>query len=78
MWVLDSGCSIHMTGDKALLSQYKEKADPMVTFRDDSKGSTLGYGNLKVRNVIIEAIALVDGLKHNLLSIGSSQTEVSK
>ena len=58
-----------MTGDMALLSQYEEKAGPMVTFGDDSKGSTLGYGNLKVGNVMIEAIALVDGLKHNLLSI---------
>ena len=69
MWILDSGCSRHMTGDMALLSQFERKAGPLVTFGDDSIGTTLGYGNLEVGNVIIEDVALVDGLKHNLLSI---------
>ena len=59
-----------MTGDMALLSQYEEKAGPKVTFGDDSIGNTLGYGKLKVGNVIIEDVALVRGLKHNLLSVG--------
>ena len=40
MWVLDSGCSRHMTGDRALLSNVVEKAGPIVTFGDDSKGFT--------------------------------------
>ena len=34
-----------------------------------SNGFTTGYGNLEIGNVIIENISLVDGLKHNLLSI---------
>ena len=59
-----------MTGDMALLSHFEEKAVPLVTFGDDNIGTTMGYGNLEVGNVIIEDIALVDGLKHNLLSIG--------
>ena len=42
----------------------------MVTFGDDSTGNTLGYGKLEVGNVIIEDVALVKGLKHNLLSVG--------
>lgn len=70
VWILDSGCSGHMTGDKALLSHYEERAGPTVTFGDDSIGTTLGYGNLEVGNVIIKEVALVKGLKHNLLSIG--------
>ena len=69
MWVMDSGCSRHMTGDKALLSHFEEKAGPMVTFGDDSIGTTMGYGNLEYGNVIIQDIALVGGLKHNLLSV---------
>ena len=69
MWVLDSGCSRHMTGDRALLSNVVEKAGPIVTFGDDSKGFTTGYGNLEIGNVIIENISIVEGLKHNLLSI---------
>ena len=69
MWIIDSGCSAHMTGDKTLLSQFVEKAGPVVTFGDNSKGFTMGYGNLTCGNVVIEMVALVEGLKHNLLSV---------
>ena len=69
MWILDSGCSNHMTGDKAMLSQFKENDDPQITFGADSKGFTMGDGNLNVENVIIKEISLVGGLKHNLLCI---------
>ena len=69
VWIIDSGCSSHMTGDRALLSNMVEKAGPWVTFGDDNKGFTKGYGSLENGNVIIENISLVDGLKHNLLSI---------
>ena len=58
-----------MTGDKALLSNMGEKAGPWVTFGDDNKSFTKGYGNLVFGNVVIENISLVDGLKHNLLSV---------
>ena len=43
-----------------------------MTFGDDNKGFTLGYARsygIEKGNVIIEKVALVDGLKHNLLSI---------
>ena len=58
-----------MTGDRALLSKVVEKAGPVMTFRDDSKGVTTGYGCLEVGNVIIEEVSLVNGLMHNLLSV---------
>lgn len=69
MWIIDSGCSRHMTCDKALLSHYVEKADTIITFGDNNKGYTVGYGCLEIGNVVIEDIAFVDGLKHNLLSV---------
>ncbi|KAL8155032.1 hypothetical protein AgCh_000420 [Apium graveolens] len=69
MWILNIGCSRHMTGEKSLLTGVVEKVGPIVTFGDDSKGFTKGYGNLKIGNVIIENISLMEGLKHNLLSI---------
>ena len=67
--VLDSGCSGHMTGNKSLLSEFEEKTGPAVSHEDGNLRQTLGYGNIKIRNVIIEKVALVSGLKHNLLSI---------
>ena len=69
MWMIDSGCSRHMTGDRALLSNLVEKVGPWVTFGDDIKGFTKGYGSLQICNVVTENISLVDGLKHNLLSV---------
>ncbi|KAK1385355.1 hypothetical protein POM88_023090 [Heracleum sosnowskyi] len=69
LWYLDSGCSRHMTGDSTLLIEFLEKAGPRITFGDDNKGFTKGYGLISKDNVIIDQVALVDGLKHNLLSI---------
>ena len=58
-----------MTRDRALLSNMVEKAGPVVTFGDNSKGLTQGYCSLQAGNVIIENVSVVQGLQHNLLSI---------
>ena len=58
-----------MTGDSTLLSKFEERAGLSITFGDDSKGYTLGYGLISKGNVIIDNVALVKGLKHNLLII---------
>ncbi|KAL8108697.1 hypothetical protein AgCh_024964 [Apium graveolens] len=69
IWIIDSGCSRNMTGDKALLSQFEEMAGPLVTFGDDNKGFTMGYGKLVLGNIVIDYVALVAGLKVKLLSV---------
>ena len=69
MWILDSGCSRHMIGDRALLSNVVEKVGPVVTFGDNIKVLTQGYGSLEAGYVIIENVSVVEDLKHNLLSI---------
>ncbi|KAL8146161.1 hypothetical protein AgCh_004048 [Apium graveolens] len=67
--VLDSGCSGHMTGYKSLLSEFEEKVCPSVFYGDGNLGKILRYGKIKVGNIIIENVALVAGLKHNLISV---------
>ena len=57
-----------MTGNKALLSDFMENAGPSVSYGDVNIRKTLGYGNINLGNVIIEKVALVSGLKHNLQS----------
>ncbi|KAL8135805.1 hypothetical protein AgCh_010425 [Apium graveolens] len=52
-----------MTGDKALPSQFEEMVGPLVTFGDNNKGFTMGYGKLVSGNVVIENVALVAGLE---------------
>jgi len=52
----------------ATLSRYQEGGT--ITFGDDSKGNIIGIGNIKIgSSPLIENVILVDGLKHNLLSI---------
>ncbi|KAL8097340.1 hypothetical protein AgCh_030470 [Apium graveolens] len=58
-----------MTGDKALLSQFEEKAGPLVTFGNNNKGFTMGYGKIISENVVIDDVALIAGLQMNLLSV---------
>ncbi|KAL8157708.1 hypothetical protein AgCh_002420 [Apium graveolens] len=69
LWYLNSGCSRHMTEDFTLLTEFKERTGLSITFGDDNKGFTMGYGLISKENVIIDEFALVDGLKHNLLTI---------
>ena len=69
LWYLENGCSRHMTGDSTLLTKFVERAGPCITFGDDIKSYTMGYGWISSENVLIESVALVDGLKHNLLGI---------
>ena len=70
MWYLDSGCSNHMTGDRAMFSSISPKDEGYVTFGDNAKCKIVGEGKVgKSPNPTIENVLLVNGLKHNLLSI---------
>ena len=59
-----------MTGDESHFITLKAKDGGMVTFGDNGKGKIVGIGNIGITSsTFIENILLVDGLKHNLLSI---------
>ncbi|KAJ9539154.1 hypothetical protein OSB04_031887 [Centaurea solstitialis] len=69
IWYLDNGCSRHMTGSKAVLSNYREERGPAVTFGGNGKGQTRVYGTLTNGVTTFKRVAYVEGLMHNLLSI---------
>nr|KYP76723.1 Copia protein [Cajanus cajan] len=71
LWYLDSGCSRHMTGDPSKFSNMKLKNEGFVTYGDNNKGKILGCGNIgnSSSSTLIENVLLVEGLKHNFLSI---------
>jgi hypothetical protein len=69
-WFMDNACSRHMTGDKSKLSSFTPKDEGFVTFGDNSRGKIIGVGNVdNYSSSCIENVLLVDGLKHNLVSI---------
>ena len=55
--------------DSTLLTEFEERVGPSITSGDDNNGYIMGYGLISKDNIIIDSVALVDGLKHNLLSI---------
>ncbi|CAI0382833.1 unnamed protein product [Linum tenue] len=70
LWYLDSGYSHHMSGKQDIFSSLKFKRGGKVTFGDDSSGTIVGIGTIgKLPSPMIHDVLLVDGLKHNLLSI---------
>ncbi|KAJ9544088.1 hypothetical protein OSB04_023795 [Centaurea solstitialis] len=69
-WYLDSGCSKHMTGRKELLSNYKEEYGGSVKFGNNELSPVVGHGDIVCEDITINNVAHVEGLNHNLFSIG--------
>src|SRR4029453_4273632 len=70
-WLIDSGCSRHMTGHKKWFSSLTPLSHKeYVTFGDDKKGKVFGTGIIKVNDYFtLNDVALVDKLRYNLLSV---------
>nr|GEV72036.1 integrase, catalytic region, zinc finger, CCHC-type, peptidase aspartic, catalytic [Tanacetum cinerariifolium] len=70
LWCVDSGCSKHMTGNIKLLINFVWKFLRTVRFGNDYIAAILGYGDLKWGNITITRVYFVEGLGHNLFSVG--------
>nr|GEU47759.1 integrase, catalytic region, zinc finger, CCHC-type, peptidase aspartic, catalytic [Tanacetum cinerariifolium] len=70
LWYLDSGCSKHMTGDRSQLINFVHKFLGTVKFRNDHVVKIMGYGDYKIGNVTISRVYFVEGIGHNLFSVG--------
>ncbi|GJY88107.1 retrovirus-related pol polyprotein from transposon TNT 1-94 [Tanacetum coccineum] len=70
LWYLDSGCSKHMTGNRSKLINYVEKFIGLVRFGNDHLGAIMGYGDYVMGDSVISRVYYVEGLGHNLFSVG--------
>ncbi|GJU67665.1 retrovirus-related pol polyprotein from transposon TNT 1-94, partial [Tanacetum coccineum] len=70
LWYLDSGCSKHMTGDRSQLTNFVHKFLGTVKFGNDHIAKIMGYGDYQIGNVTISRVYYVEGLGHNLFSVG--------
>nr|GEU96387.1 retrovirus-related Pol polyprotein from transposon TNT 1-94 [Tanacetum cinerariifolium] len=70
LFIVDSGCTKHMTGNLKLLCNFVEKFMGTVRFGNDQFAPILGYGDLVQENVTINRVYYVEGLNHNLFSVG--------
>nr|GEZ19567.1 hypothetical protein [Tanacetum cinerariifolium] len=70
LFIVDSECSKYMTGNLKLLINFVEKFLGTVKFRNDQIAPILGYGDLVQGAVTIKRVYYVEGLNHNLFSVG--------
>nr|GEX33863.1 retrovirus-related Pol polyprotein from transposon TNT 1-94 [Tanacetum cinerariifolium] len=70
LWYLDSGCSKHMTGDRSQFTNFVSKFLGTVKFRNDHVAKIMGYGDYQIGNVTISRVYYVEGLGHDLFSVG--------
>ncbi|GKD47050.1 integrase, catalytic region, zinc finger, CCHC-type containing protein [Tanacetum coccineum] len=70
LFIIDSRCSKHMTGNLKLLVNFMEKFLGTVKFGNEQIAPILGYGDLVQGKVTIKMIYYVEGLNHNLFSLG--------
>ncbi|GJR67053.1 hypothetical protein Tco_0013118 [Tanacetum coccineum] len=67
--IVDSGCSRHMTGNKAYLVEYQNFNDGPVAF-GGGKGYITGKGKIKIGKLDFEDVCFVKDLQHfNLFSV---------
>ncbi|GJV05786.1 putative ribonuclease H-like domain-containing protein [Tanacetum coccineum] len=59
-----------MTGDRSQLNNFVNKFLGTVKFINDHMAKIMGYGDYHIGNVMISMVYYVEGLGHNLFSIG--------
>nr|GEY02015.1 retrovirus-related Pol polyprotein from transposon TNT 1-94 [Tanacetum cinerariifolium] len=70
IFIVDSGCMKHMTCNLKLLCNFVKKFMGTVRFGNDQFAPIIGYGDLVQGNVTINRVYYVEGLNHNLFSVG--------
>nr|GEW30097.1 hypothetical protein [Tanacetum cinerariifolium] len=64
------GCSKHMTEYRSQLINFVQKFLGTIKFGNDHVVKIMGYGDYKIGNVTISRVYFLEGLGHNLFSVG--------
>nr|GEV37509.1 copia protein [Tanacetum cinerariifolium] len=68
-FIIDSGCSKHMTGNLALLTNFVEKFFGTVRFDNNDFAVIVGCGDVVIGSMMIKKVYYVKFLRHNLFSV---------
>jgi hypothetical protein len=71
-WVLDSGCTNHMIGEKKMFTSFEKNVttNDSITFGDNSQGKVIVHGTIAITTEhSISKVLLVESLDYNLLSV---------
>ncbi|GJS77032.1 retrovirus-related pol polyprotein from transposon TNT 1-94 [Tanacetum coccineum] len=70
LFIVDSGCTKHMTGNLKLLCNFVKKYLGTVHFGNDQFALILSYGDLVQGNIMTKRVYYIKGLNHNLFLVG--------
>nr|GEV70363.1 retrovirus-related Pol polyprotein from transposon TNT 1-94 [Tanacetum cinerariifolium] len=70
LWIINLGCSKHMTGNRALLMNFVKKFLGTVRFGNNDFVVIAGYGDVVIGSMTIKKVFYVKCLRHNLFSAG--------
>jgi hypothetical protein len=71
-WIIDSGCTNHMMGEKKMFTSYVKNRDSqdIIIFGDGNQGKVKGLGKITITfEHSISNVFLVESLGYNLLSV---------
>jgi hypothetical protein len=64
-WIIDSGCTNHMTGEKKMFTSYVKNKDSII-FGDGNQGKVKGLGKIAITSEhSISNVFLVESLGYN-------------
>ena len=71
IWIMDSGCSRHMTGHRRWFSSLNPvSTKEYITFRDNGQGKVLGVSSVQLSSKLsLREVAFVMNLGFNLVSV---------
>lgn len=74
-WIMDSGCSWHMTPNRSWFEQFSDQADGLVLLGDNKPCKIEGIGSIRFKfhdgaERILTEVRYVPELKRNLISLG--------
>jgi hypothetical protein len=67
-WIIDSGCTHHMTGNKMNFKVLQQINEGIVTF-GDNQDKIIGIRSVGSQHITIINVYLVEGLNFNLQSV---------
>jgi hypothetical protein len=71
-WIIDSGCTNHMMGEKKMFTSYIKNKDShdTIIFRDGNQGKVKGLGKIAITTEhSISIVFLVESLAYHLLLV---------
>lgn len=75
-WVLDTGCSFHMTSRKDVMIEFKEATGGKVRMANNSYTEVTGIGSVRFKNpdgttFVLHEVRYMPGIARNLISLGT-------